>query len=964
MPLFPELNEYFAAVQKSCLPGIWSRGVALARSSAVRLEKSSVTEILLRVSVTDRPVSRKVSLWPADEDAFCDCEDRVQPCIHIAAAIAALRNDLVVTEETSRAKRVVRYQFVREGTALRLARRVGDEVLTQPLASLVGGIQSGRIAAPPIDATQDDFSIDQIIGLDSQAEISRASWGRLWPFLKTISETQPGGILLGPARLDFGTPLPEFRARLSNEGKGLRLTLLSAEGVTEAFKNGPALFGETLRVFTEQGLSPSDCAALIPPGRFFSAAELPRLMTTILPEIERFFPVDRESARLPEVSEAPPRIVLRMERSGNGELSVVPTVEYASEFVRRDPGAEAALSRRLETDYRMVAGRRAMLQGAAALDLLRKISADPTVETRGTGAGSFRIESELKPELSVGEDAFSLTFRSPSGHSADPETALEAWRRGENFVNLLEGGFAPIPSGWFAEFAPILERLFALRAAGRGKLPAYAKPALIEIAERNGMALGESLRILHAKLGGESTIPELPADLRADLRPYQRTGVTWLRNLTDSGMGALLADDMGLGKTLQAISVIRGRTLVVAPKSVIHAWEDQLIQFRPTLRVSTYSGKPRALDPGADVTLVTYGLLRLESEVFEAVEWDLVVLDEAQTIKNPDSQIARAAHGLRARARIALSGTPVENRLADLWSQFEFLNPGLLGTRSEFEREFAGPVADGNAAAAEAFRRRVRFFILRRLKREVAPDLPEKTEIVLNCELSVDERALYTALLNSARKEVVAKLDASASTLSILELLLRLRQACCHPALVPGQGASSSSKLDLLVENLEKSIALGHRALVFSQWTSFLDLIEPKLRDAGISFSRLDGSTPNRDTVVREFQNPSGPSVLILSLKAGGVGITLTAADHVYLMDGWWNPAVEEQAADRAHRIGQKNPVLISRLIAEDTIEEKIFALQQKKRALSDSVLSGDLSGTAIDREELLELLDIPSTKP
>jgi superfamily II DNA or RNA helicase len=903
-------------------------------------------------------VSHKVSLWPADEDAFCDCGSAVEPCAHIAAAISALKNDFAVSEDKPSTKRLVRYAFAREGKSLRLDRRIGDEKITQSLASLVGGIQSGRISGSPIEATQDDFAIDQLVGLDASLEILRPGWAKLWPFLKSVSESQPGGLAIDGTPVEIGAPLPKFRVRMKTEGKNLRLTLVSPDGVNETFSNGPALFGSALRLHPEDPISENDRNELAPPGRLFSPSEFPKLMGQVLPELYRRYPVDRDSDNIPEASEAPPRIVLRMERGEGGELSVVPTVEYPAPYPLKDRAAEARLGHQIETQLRMVAGRRSLLRGEAALEFLRTISADPTIEKRGGGADEFPVESELSPAFEIDGDSFTLSFRTASGRTADAEATLASWRRGQGFVDLLEGGFAPFPAAWLDEYGSALERLYALRGKNK-KLPAYARPILLELASDTGTKLGDSLRALKSAIetGDSTAVDDLPSDLRADLRNYQRTGVGWLRRLTDSGMGALLADDMGLGKTLQAISVVRGRTLVVAPKSVIHAWKDQLALFRPGLIVATFEGASRTLDPKIDVTLVTYGLLRMEAAAFESVEWDLIVIDEAQTIKNPDSQIAAVVHRLRGRARIALTGTPVENRLDDLWSQFEFLNPGLLGSRAEFRREFADPIAQGNAAAAKRFRRRVRTFILRRLKSEVAPELPEKTEVVVRCELTPEERALYTALLNSTRKEVVAKLDAGASALSILEVLLRLRQACCHPSLVPGQSAPTSSKLELLVESLEKSLALGHRALVFSQWTSFLDLIEPRLREGGITFDRLDGATTNREEIVRKFQAADGASVLLLSLKAGGVGITLTAADHVYLMDGWWNPAVERQAADRAHRIGQLNPVLLTRILAEDTIEERIFALQEKKRALSDTILSGDLASGSITREDLIELL-------
>jgi SNF2 family DNA or RNA helicase len=337
--------------------------------------------------------------------------------------------------------------------------------------------------------------------------------------------------------------------------------------------------------------------------------------------------------------------------------------------------------------------------------------------------------------------------------------------------------------------------------------------------------------------------------------------------------------------------------------------------------------------------------------------WDTLVLDEAQMIKNPESQIAKVVHQLEADFKIALSGTPVENRLDDLWSQFQFLNPGLLGTLSEFQDEFASPIQRGDSDAAKRLRDRIRPFILRRLKRDVAPELPPKTETVLYNELTQEERDVYDALLASTRQEVIHQLETGGGVMAALELLLRLRQACCHAALVPGQKIAQSSKVELLIQTLENSIALGHRALVFSQWTSYLDLIEPSLNASGIRFLRLDGSTQNRNEVVQQFQNDPSFSVMLISLKAGGVGLTLTAADHVFLMDPWWNPTVEDQAADRAHRIGQKNPVLVHRLIAQDTIEDRILNLQKTKIELAASVLQEGASAATLTKDDLLELL-------
>jgi SNF2 family DNA or RNA helicase len=434
--------------------------------------------------------------------------------------------------------------------------------------------------------------------------------------------------------------------------------------------------------------------------------------------------------------------------------------------------------------------------------------------------------------------------------------------------------------------------------------------------------------------------------------------VDWLAFHREAGLGALLADDMGLGKTLQALCALAGRTLVVCPTSVLVAWREQAARFRPGLRVSLYHGPGRALDPAAGLTLTTYALLRGDAGELGSVAWDTVVLDEAQAIKNPDSQVARAAHALRARFRVALTGTPVENRLTELWSQLQFLNPGLLGPRRRFEDGPARRIAEGDAGAAAELRTRLHPFVLRRLKSQVARELPPRTEVVLHCELGPEERAVYEAVRAATRAEVLERLRAKGGVLLALEALLRLRQAACHPALVPGQSVAASAKLDLLLEELDCALAEGHRALVFSQWTQLLDLVEPRLHEAGIDFGRLDGSTRDRAGVVGAFQDEGGPPVLLVSLRAGGTGLDLTAADHVFLLDPWWNPAVEDQAADRAHRIGQTRPVLVHRLVARETVEERILELQARKRALADAALGGLDPAGALSREDLLALLD------
>jgi SNF2 family DNA or RNA helicase len=422
-------------------------------------------------------------------------------------------------------------------------------------------------------------------------------------------------------------------------------------------------------------------------------------------------------------------------------------------------------------------------------------------------------------------------------------------------------------------------------------------------------------------------------------------------------VGALLADDMGLGKTLQTLCALKDQSLVVCPTSVLPNWANEIKKFRPELSINIFHGQNRKLDSHADITLTTYAILRNDCERLNAQEWDAIVLDEAQAIKNPDSQVARAAYSMKANYKIAMTGTPIENRLDELWSQFHFLNPGYLGGRSDFQERYSKPIQAGDESVAAHLRKRIRPFILRRLKEEVAAELPPRTDVALYCTLTEPEQAVYDAIRVATQQNLLEKLNAGGNVMAAFEALLRLRQASCHRGLVPGAVADSSSKVDLLLETLEPITAANHKSLVFSQWTSFLDRIEPHLEAKQIEFIRLDGSTRDRGKIVDEFQSPDGPKVLLISLKAGGTGLNLTAADHVFLMDPWWNPAVEEQAADRAHRIGQENPVFVHRLIAKNTVEEKIIALQAEKRKLADLTLAATGQKSGITRNELLELL-------
>ena len=542
--------------------------------------------------------------------------------------------------------------------------------------------------------------------------------------------------------------------------------------------------------------------------------------------------------------------------------------------------------------------------------------------------------------------------------AVDAEAVVSAWREGLGLVPLLGGGWAALPQAWLAKHGERVADLLAARDAA-GRLATHALRDLGPLCDDLNEPRPDGLDRLEPLFANFEQLPEpaLPADLTATLRPYQRRGVAWLTFLRATRMGGILADDMGLGKTLQALCVVEPGTLVVCPTSVLHNWAAEARRFRPNLKVCVYHGPGRALDEAADLTITSYALLRLDATRLAARPWRTVFLDEAQSIKNPDSQVARAAFALPADLRVALSGTPVENRLDELWSLMRFANPGLLGGRADFDARMSRVVAAGDKAASERLRTRIRPFVLRRLKRDVAPELPSRTEAVLRVELDERERAVYDAVRAASRADVLAMMEAGGGVMKALEVLLRLRQAASHAALVPGQAAAGSSKIDVLLESLATAAADGHKALVFSQWTSFLDLVEPHLTTAGIAFCRLDGATRDRGGVTATFQADDGPPVMLVSLKAGGSGLNLTAADHVFLCDLWWNPAVEDQAADRAHRIGQDRPVTIYRLVTTDTVEERILALQAQKRSLVDAALGDAALGAALTRDDLLALL-------
>jgi SNF2 family DNA or RNA helicase len=491
-----------------------------------------------------------------------------------------------------------------------------------------------------------------------------------------------------------------------------------------------------------------------------------------------------------------------------------------------------------------------------------------------------------------------------------------------------------------------------------------------------GMAL-EASEDWHQQLNRLDSVrqlePMVPSTLQAQLRDYQVEGYAWLARLAHWGAGACLADDMGLGKTVQGLALILSRagggpTLILAPTSVCMNWLDEAQRFAPTLRVMRFgehSDRQAQIDQlqAFDVLVCSYGLLQNEGERLAEVAWHTIVADEAQAIKNPATQRSRVVMALQGDFKMVTTGTPIENHLGELWNLFRFINPGLLGTLKQFNQRFATPIeAQNNREAKQQLKQLIRPFILRRMKSDVLTELPARTEVTLHVELDEQEQVFYEAVRREALKrlaEADEENNPGKQRVKMLAEIMRLRRACCHPRLVMPESTIGSSKLKAFGSVLRELLDSRHKALVFSQFVGHLDILREYLEQQGISYQYLDGSTPvkQRKRAVDAFQNGEG-DVFLISLKAGGAGLNLTAADYVIHMDPWWNPAVEDQASDRAHRMGQKRPVTIYRMVAKNTIEEKIVGMHEQKRDLANSLLEGSEMSGKMSVDEMMALIN------
>ncbi|MCI0660478.1 MAG: DEAD/DEAH box helicase, partial [Acidobacteria bacterium] len=593
------------------------------------------------------------------------------------------------------------------------------------------------------------------------------------------------------------------------------------------------------------------------------------------------------------------------------------------------------------------------IYGEADLELGRINRARPTI--------SFGISSgidwfDLKAVIHFGELEVSL---------AEVRKAL---RKQERFIKLADGSVGEIPREWLEKY----KYLFGLSETTEDGLRlARHHVTLLDqlLAENELVTTDKPFEEARAWLKNFEGIRQqsLPRGFQGELRLYQKAGFDWLHFLRESRFGGCLADDMGTGKTIQALCFLqsiketyqsrnkgkrrkesRAAHLLVVPRSLVTNWEREAEKFTPNLKLLNFASVERAANvrefANYDVVLTTYGILLREIERLMEYEFDTVILDEAQAIKNPVSESAKAARLLKSRHRLTLTGTPVENNTLELWSQFAFLNPGLLGTIDYFREDFSGQIERQNdERATRTLRRLVYPFILRRTKDQVARDLPPRSEKVLWGEMKPEQRRLYNLTRDEYRARILRLIEDKGikdARFRVLEGLLRLRQICNHPRLIDRSYSGASAKLGTLIETLETLQAEGHKALIFSQFVQMLKLIETELMKMKIKYAYLDGSTVNRQARVDAFQRDDRIRVFLISLKAGGVGLNLTAADYVIHIDPWWNPAVEMQATDRAHRIGQDKPVFVYKLMMRDSVEEKILQLQERKRSLVQQLVT------------------------
>ena len=950
-------------------------------------------------AATDPAVRRLMDAWLSGERVRLTAEEQdeagvtLTPALHLTGRIPAL-TFTVGRDKPYQIKNVARFaEWMERGEAVEYGRELT--------------LLHHRHSFAPESRPLLDFLTAEVGAQGAKIGVSHGPVGEL-PLSKGALDRffilwQGAGLTVytpsGERRVTLAEGQPTLTLTVEKEGEGVRLFGDEAMPLMGARKLYLLYRGRLYRTntdYTRRMAGWVTLAAAHPEGLYIAPAELPVFCGGVLAAVRPYLRLQGESTLLD--SHTPPRLstAIHLHRDGERVTAQVefvyggrvaaydgepqpwqdPIAEWPVRLIlddyfadRRPDGALTALWEE-DTLYAFL---------TTALPRLRRLA--QVTESAAFGTRGLAPSPALSVGVSLVDDLLRMTVDLEDLDPTELAGILTGYREGAAYHRLRDGRLLPLQDGGLTRLSQLTESL-GLSArdltGGQVTLPTYRALYLDRVLEGQAMQVTRDrlfMQLTERHRRAAEAKYEVPACLQGVLRGYQRMGFRWLRSMEELGFGGILADDMGLGKTVQMIALFaaakeRGVTapsLVVCPTSVVLNWERELARFAPHLRVLCIIGdaaeRRRRLEQAADcdVVVTSYDILKRDVALYADLDFYYHVLDEAQYIKNSNTQNARAVKSVRSVRRFALTGTPVENRLAELWSIFDFLMPGFLFTRRTFINRFELPIQRQETRVAEHLRQMVAPFILRRLKQEVLTELPPKTERLLPAPMERPQRQVYLAAVSDLRRTITGggKLSGK-QRITVLSQLTRLRQICCDPRLCCEGYSGGSAKLDACIELLREATAAGHKVLLFSQFTSMLALLRERLTEEGISHFILQGSTPKeeRARLVDTFNVDDTP-VFLISLKAGGVGLNLTGADMVIHYDPWWNGAVEDQATDRAHRIGQKNPVQVVRLIARDTIEEKIVGLQEQKRQLAQQVVEGVTpSLTDLTAEQLLELLE------
>ena len=887
----------------------------------------------------------------------------------------------------------------------RYIKKDGSFGRTRPLQNR--SISAGRLSAQDrllLPLIEDCLSRNHVYGrpgITRRLEYVPVTSGDLEVMLPLLAETgrwsledASSGLRLDSLRM-AEDPEARLRIRVSRQdGKeGLRLephieldengNFIPLSAPVHYFDTNPVYFILSDRLYRISGPRPEALRALLKgaqSGMKLPEKALPELMKRQPDICPGLFQLDREiSPRAVRGLKPQLKLILeirrdRIEAAGQflyGQTSVPAVLSREREHF--DPDAWVVIERDQKKEKELLdltarlglrldgrARAEAALDGAAEI-LDRLDEAGILLEAKGARA---LVPGKIKRfSVKSGIDWFDLeAVVDFGGMDLSLPQMIEAYLNGDKTIRLNSGEIGILPSRWIQENLELLKLGMGGRSKKKRGLRFHASQALLldhlmeEASCEKQVDSRFSQRLQRLKSFKGIRPLEAPEGFCGELRPYQKEALGWFRFLEELKLGGILADDMGLGKTVQVLAWLASApgdrkdapSLVVAPTSLLFNWINEARKFTPGLKVLNYAGMKRGRDLKRfhryHLIVTSYGIMRRDIRALRDIRFNYVILDESQAIKNPDSVSSKAASLLDAAHRLCLTGTPLENHVGELWSQMEFLNPGLLGPRDAFFNAYVKPVNSGNTKALATLQRLVRPFILRRTKEEVASELPPKVEKLIMCPMTSEQEQLYSRLRDHYRAVIAQALEkkgAGRSRFKVLEGLLRLRQAANHPKLVGME--AESGKFQRLMSLIQEALDSGHKALIFSQFTKMLRLIRQELDAASIGYAYLDGRTPQKDreAMVTSFQKRKDLKLFLISLRAGGFGLNLTAADYVFIVDPWWNPAVELQAIDRSHRIGQSKTVVTYRLISTGTVEEKVMGLQKKKRQIAGSVLSG-----------------------